>query len=66
MGDMAKSLQRDPQLESLLANRMRELGISFDSGRSLGGELAFSHGIDLGGGRGLDCRTFLFAVDCRL
>ncbi|MFX5480895.1 TraA, partial [Acinetobacter baumannii] len=29
MGDMAKSLQRDPQLESLLANRKRELGISF-------------------------------------
>ena len=27
MGDMAKSLQRDPQLESLLANRKRELGI---------------------------------------
>lgn len=53
MGDMAKSLERDPQLESLLANRKRELGISFDSGRSLGRELAFTHGIDLGRGRGL-------------
>ena len=46
MSDMAKSLERDPQLESLLANRKRELGIAFDSGRRLGAELAFSHGID--------------------
>ncbi|PKP94451.1 MAG: Ti-type conjugative transfer relaxase TraA [Alphaproteobacteria bacterium HGW-Alphaproteobacteria-14] len=53
MGDMAKSLERDPQLESILANRKRELGISFDSGRSLGRELAFTHGIDLGRGRGI-------------
>ncbi|MFC2253935.1 Ti-type conjugative transfer relaxase TraA [Labrys portucalensis] len=54
MGDMARSLERDPQLESLLANRKRELGIDvgFDSGRRLGVELAFSHG--LGRGRGLD------------
>ena len=27
MGDMAKSLERDPQLESILANRKRDLGI---------------------------------------
>ena len=53
MGDMAKSLERDPQLESLLANRKRELGIAFESGRRLGHELAFTHGIDLGRGRGL-------------
>jgi Ti-type conjugative transfer relaxase TraA len=53
MGDMAKSLERDPQMESLLANRKRELGISFDSGRRLGRELAFSHGIDLGRGLGI-------------
>ena len=53
MGDMARSLERDPQMESLLANRKRELGISFDSGRSLGRELAFSHGIDLGRGLGI-------------
>ncbi|PSM17375.1 Ti-type conjugative transfer relaxase TraA [Nitratireductor sp. StC3] len=53
MGNMAKSLERDPQLESLLANRKRELGISFESGRSLGRELALTHGIDLGRGRGL-------------
>jgi Ti-type conjugative transfer relaxase TraA len=53
MGDMAKSLERDPQLESILANRKRELGISFESGRRLGRELAFAHGIDLGRGRGI-------------
>lgn len=54
MGDMAKSLERDPQLESILAGRKRELGISmdFDSGRSLGRELAFTHG--LGRSRGRD------------
>jgi hypothetical protein len=53
MGDMAKSLERDPQLESILTNRKRDLGIAFESGRRLGLELAFSHGIDLGRGRGL-------------
>ncbi len=53
MGDMARSLERDPQLESLLDNRKRELGIAFESGRRLGLELAFTHGIDLGRGRGL-------------
>jgi Ti-type conjugative transfer relaxase TraA len=53
MGDMAKSLERDPQLESILANRKLELGIQFESGRRLGQELAFTHGIDLGRGRGI-------------
>ena len=53
MGDMAKSLERDPQLESILANRKIELRIAFESGRRLGLELAFSHGIDLGRGRGI-------------
>ena len=52
MGEMAKSLQRDPQLESLLANRKAELGIRMDSGRRLGAELAFCHGLDLGRGSG--------------
>ncbi|RUX19047.1 Ti-type conjugative transfer relaxase TraA, partial [Mesorhizobium sp. M2A.F.Ca.ET.042.01.1.1] len=53
MSDMAKSLERDPQLESLLANRKRELGIHTDSGRRLGAELAFSHGIGRGRGIGI-------------
>jgi hypothetical protein len=53
MGDMAKNLERDPQLEFILANRKKELGISFESGRRLGQELAFTHGIDLGRGRGI-------------
>ena len=53
MGDMARSLERDPQLESLLENRKRELGITFESGRRLGLELAFSHGLDRGRGLGL-------------
>ena len=51
MGDMARGLERDPQLESLLANRKRELGIAFESSRRLSLELAFSHGLDLGRGR---------------
>lgn len=53
MADMARSLERDPQMESILANRKQQLGITFDSGRRLGAELAFNHGIDLGRGRGL-------------
>jgi hypothetical protein len=53
MGDMARGLERDPQMESILANRKIELGIAFESGRRLGIELAFSHGLDLGRGRGL-------------
>jgi Ti-type conjugative transfer relaxase TraA len=53
MGDMARGLERDAQMESILANRKRELGISFETGRRLGDELAFAHGIDLGRGRGL-------------
>ena len=53
MGDIAKSLERDPQLESILANRKQELGIALESGRRLRQELAFTHGIDLGRGRGI-------------
>ncbi|WP_024880265.1 Ti-type conjugative transfer relaxase TraA [Methylosinus sp. LW3] len=53
MGDMAQSLERDPQLESILAGRKRDLGIGLESGRRLGLELAFSHGIDLGRGRNI-------------
>jgi hypothetical protein len=53
MRGMAKSLERDPQLESILANRKQQLGIAFESGRRLGAELAFNHGFDLEVGRGL-------------
>lgn len=53
MGEMARSLERDPQLESLLAARRKELGISLNTGRSLGRELAQSHGIDFDRSRGL-------------
>jgi Ti-type conjugative transfer relaxase TraA len=53
MGDMAKSLERDPQLESILADRKRDLGIALESGRRLGQELAFTHGIDIGRGRSI-------------
>jgi hypothetical protein len=53
MGNMARSLERDPQLESLLANRKAALGIHMETERRLGAELAFNHGIDLGRGRGL-------------
>ncbi|MBX3593767.1 MAG: Ti-type conjugative transfer relaxase TraA, partial [Sphingomonas sp.] len=53
MRGMAKALERDPQVESILANRKRELGVTIDSGRTLGAELAFNHGFDLVRGRGL-------------
>ncbi len=36
MGDMAKSLERDPQLESILANRKRDLGIEIELRSSTG------------------------------
>ncbi|RAZ88597.1 Ti-type conjugative transfer relaxase TraA [Mesorhizobium hawassense] len=53
MSDMAKSLERDPQLESLLANHKKALGIQVESGRRLGAELALSHGIGRGLGIGI-------------
>jgi hypothetical protein len=40
-------------MESILAARKVELGITIDSGRSLGAELAFNQGIDLGRGLGI-------------
>ncbi|MGJ8561884.1 MAG: hypothetical protein ACSHX3_16845, partial [Litorimonas sp.] len=54
MQGMARGLERDPQLESLLANRKRDLGITFDTGhRSLGRDLAINHGLDHVRSRGL-------------
>jgi hypothetical protein len=47
---MAKGLSRDPQVESLLSGRRKELGLSAPSpGRNLAQDLARSLGI----GRGL-------------
>jgi hypothetical protein len=51
MGAMAKSLERDPQVESILRNRSRELGIGMDMGRGIGRDLLDSLG--LGRRRGL-------------
>jgi hypothetical protein len=48
---MAKSLERDPQMESLLRNRSRELGLPIAMGRGLGRDLVDYLG--LGRGRGL-------------
>lgn len=42
MDDMAKGLERDPQVESLLRNRTRELGLGKDIGRDLSRDLAAS------------------------
>lgn len=59
MTGMAKSLERDAQLESVLGGRSRELGleISRDIGRSLSRDLAssipFDHVRDLGRGMGI-------------
>ncbi len=42
MAGMAKGLERDPQVESLLRNRTRELGIGKDISRELSRDLAAS------------------------
>jgi Ti-type conjugative transfer relaxase TraA len=52
LGAMAKSLHRDPQLESLLRNRTRELGIGSRSGTSLSHDLAEHLGLSRGRGIG--------------
>lgn len=55
MGNMAMSLERDPQMESLLETRKKQLGIGmdFDSGMRLGRQLALSHGLGRGRSIGL-------------
>ena len=53
MGNMMHSLERDPQMESLLAGRKRELGISFDSGMGIGRDLTLTFGLGRGRGLGL-------------
>ena len=51
MAAMAKSLKRDPQMESLLRNHSRELGLPKEMGRGVGRGLVEYLG--LGRGRGL-------------
>ncbi len=51
MAAMAKSLERDPQMESILRNRKVELGLEMSTGRSIGADL-MDH-LGLGRGRGL-------------
>ncbi len=53
MGAMAKSLERDPQMESLLAIRKQQLGIGMEMGRGIKHDLATSIGFDMGRGRGI-------------
>lgn len=54
MGAMAKSLERDPQLESVLRGRERQLSIGgIEEGSGLSRRLAISIGFDLGRGRSL-------------
>ncbi|MCC6479348.1 MAG: Ti-type conjugative transfer relaxase TraA [Sphingobium sp.] len=52
MHGMAKGLERDAQMESVLRGRTRELGIDMEMGRSLARDLAdsvpFDHGRNLG------------------
>jgi hypothetical protein len=52
MSGMAKGLERDAQVESILRGRTRELGIDMEMGRSLARDLAdsvpFDHGRNLG------------------
>ena len=50
---MAKSLERDPQLESILAARKWDLGIGFDISGDIKRDLAASIGFDMGRGRGI-------------
>ena len=55
MGNMAMGLERDPQMESMLEIRKKQLGIDmdFDSGMRLSRQLALSHGLGRGRGIGL-------------
>src|SRR3546814_1186186 len=55
MAGMAKSLERDPQVELVLRNRTRELGLEIGMGRGRGmnsGDLGRELGRDLGIGMG--------------
>ena len=45
MGEYAKGLERDPQVDSLLRNRKHELGVGGSGGSSLSHDLADSLGL---------------------
>lgn len=49
MAGMAKSMERDAQMESILRGRKQQPGIDFDTGRKLSHDLAGSVGIEMGG-----------------
>jgi hypothetical protein len=53
MHGFAKKLERDPQMESILRNRIRELGIHYSQGRGVGDELMRTIGRGLGHGLGM-------------
>ncbi|MCI4590409.1 Ti-type conjugative transfer relaxase TraA [Sphingobium sp. BYY-5] len=53
MAGIAKSLERDAQMESILRSRKQELGIDFDTGRKLSQDLSNSVGIEMGRGHGM-------------
>jgi hypothetical protein len=54
MGDMAKGLERDPQVGSALAGKKAQLGIGgLEAAGSLTRQLAMSIGVDLGRGLGI-------------
>jgi len=53
MAGMAKSLERDPQLESILRNRKIELGLGASSGPSIGADLMNQLGLGRNRGLGL-------------
>ena len=53
MGAMAKSLERDPQVESLLRGRRADLGLPVEMGRSVGQGLSDYLGIGRGRGLGI-------------
>ena len=53
MGAMAKGLERDPQLEFVLATRKQALGLHFERDPSIGRSLAMSIGFDMGRGLGI-------------
>ena len=62
MGDMAKSLERDPQLELILANRKRDLGIGFESAAALVGNSPSATASTSAEAGVSDCRTILFSA----